>query len=285
MTAKTMRNEKNGPQITIAWIGLIGTVITVLGTILVAAVTNSKIFPQPSGSTSTASAVPTASISSPSLVVIAPVVSTQPAPVVASGDYSIAGQDWTHDCIGTSWNFFPTVTLQRDSNGCLQQPLPSVISVQNGNLSLLSQTRADSAQLFGISTALPLRSNIDMHLTLHQIQTGQVWIGVLGGSDPLNSPGMMMVMSEGDVQNQVFVIRQIPQGREFLRTPSIPAESGGYDVQLSIDNGSVTFNINSVPTSSYPLTFANRQLFIGYRNQFGYNAINAQIYNLKISGN
>ena len=148
-----------------------------------------------------------------------------------------------------------------------------------------SQTRADSAQIFGIATALSLRSNIAMHLTLHQIQTGQVWIGVLGGADPLNSPGIMLVMSEGNVQNQVFVVRQIPQGHEFLRSASIPAEAGGYNVQLVIDNGSVTFAINSMPTPAYPLSFANRQLFIGYRNQFGYNAINAQISNLNISGN
>jgi hypothetical protein len=282
MTAKTMRNEKSGPQIKIALIGLIGTVITVMGTILVAAVTNpTKITTQSSGLSP--SAAPTTSISSPPL--FAPASNVQPASTAGSGDYSIPGQDWTHDCIGAAWNFFPAVTHPRDSNGCLQQPLASVISAEDGTLSLLSQTRADSAQIFGIATALSLRSNITMHLTLHQIQTGQVWIGVLGGADPLNSPGIMLVLSEGNVQNQVFVVRQIPQGHELLRSASIPAEAGGYNVQLVIDNGSVTFAINSMPTPAYPLSFANRQLFIGYRNQFGYNAINAQISNLNISGN
>ena len=138
--------------------------------------------------------------------------------------------------------------------------------------------------MLGIATALSLRSSVAMRQTLHQIQTGQVWIGVLGGPDPLNSPGIMLVMSEGNVQNKVFVVRQIPQGHEFLRSASIPAEAGGYNVQLVIDNGSVTFTIDSMPTPAYPLSFADRQLFIGYRNQFGYNAINAQISNLKYFG-
>jgi hypothetical protein len=277
MTAKTMRNPKSGPQITIAWIGLIGTVITVMGTILVAAVNNWKTAPQ-------SSALPVSTLSSDPISSV-PAAPAQPASVVSGGEYSIPGQDWTHDCIGPAWITFPVGTFQRDSNGCLQQPLPSVISAQNGSLSLLSQVRADSAQIFGISTPLLLRSKIDMRLMLNQIQTGQVWIGVLGGSDPINSPGLIMIMSEGDVQDQVFVIRQAPQGRELLRSPSIPVQADGYDVQLVVDNGSVTFKINSMPTSPYPLSFTNRQLFIGFRNQFGYNVINAQISDLKISGN
>ncbi|HEY9151370.1 MAG TPA: hypothetical protein VIN60_00680 [Anaerolineales bacterium] len=283
MTAKTMRNERNAPQIKIAWIGLIGTVITVMGTILVAAVNNWKITPQ-------SSQVPTivassALVSPASLIPPALSVQSVPTQLQIVGDYSIPGQDWMHDCIGPSWVTFPIGTFQRDSNGCLQQPLPSVISAQNGTLSLLSQTSANSARIFGISTVLPLRSNVEMHLTLNQIQTGQVWIGILGDSDPLNSPGMMMIMSQGDVQNQVFVVRQIPQGREFLRSASIPAEAGGYDVDLAIDNGSVTFKVNSMQSLPFPLSFGNRTLFIGFRNQFGFNQVDARISNLKISGN
>ncbi len=283
MTAKAVHNPKNGVQITIAWIGLIGTVITVMGTILVAAVNNRKVINQ-------SPVLPTPVVFASPVVLLPPVLLTstviQPTPTSAAGDYLIPGQDWSRDCIGPSWVVFPYGILQRDQNGCLQQPLPGIISTQNGNLSLLSQAQADSAQVYGISTPLPFRSNVDMHLTLNQIQNGQVWIGILDGSDPLKSQGMMMVMSDGDVRNQVFVIRQIPQGHELLRSASIPAEIfNDYDVHLVIDNGSMTIKINSLQTMPLPLSFVNRQLFIGCRNQFGFNLLNAQVSHLTISGN
>ena len=188
-----------------------------------------------------------------------------------------------HDCIGPSWGTFPAGMFSHDQNGCVEQPLPGVISAQSGTLSLLSRTSADSAHLFGIFTPLTLRSDIDMHLTLNRIQTGQIWIGILGGSDPGRSPGIMMALSEGDVQNQVFVVRQLSQNSEITRSPSVPAEAGGYNVHLTISNGSVLFKINSMQTSSFPLLFTDRQLFIGFRNQFGFNWLDAQISDLKIS--
>ena len=179
--------------------------------------------------------------------------------------------------------FFLSAIFSRDQNGCLQQPLPDVISAQNGRSLAAIPHLGGLAHTYGIFTPLPLRSDIDMHLALSRIQTGQIWIGILDGSDPGISPGIMMVLSEGDVQNQVFVVRQLPQNSEMLRSPSVPAEADGYNIHLTISNGSVTFKINSMQTSSFPLSFANRQLFIGFRNQFGFNWLDAQISDLKIS--
>jgi hypothetical protein len=275
MATKTMRGKNI--QVKIALIGLVGTFLTVMGTILVAAVNNWKFTPQPpSLSQNITQPISSATIEPPDV---------ETPLVEAPQDYSIPGEDWEHDCIGSAWNTFPNGVFSRDQNGCLQQPLPRVISVQSGSLSLLSQTSADSAQIYGIFTPISLQSDIEMHLTLNRIRTGQIWIGIMGDADPLKSPGVMLILSEGNVQNQVFVVREMPQNHEVLRSPSIPAEAGGYDVDLVIHNGSVIFKINSLQTPPFPLPFTNRQLFIGYRDQFGANWLDAQISDLKISGN
>lgn len=279
-----MAKKERSPEITAAWIGVAGTVIVTVVTIILTR-------PQPTAdpatpapivitTTSMATAVPTDTVP-PGEPTSTPAPTDTPVP---TPEPVAIGQDWIQGCISSLWAAYPnTTTVEDRGDGCLTQPLNKLFA-SDGRLAFLYEDRVASEEIYGLFAPLSnSEGTVSLDILLRDLTNGDIWIGIFAEPD-VNSPGMILIIPEGNVKNRNIVQKSMPGQITKDSTASINANPPVYSVQLSYNSGSIagTVPVLKYNFSSVSVPSANKWLFVGYRLVTGTNRIDAEFLNLVI---
>jgi len=281
--------EKKGmsPEIIAALIGLIGVVATIAVPMYLDRKDSNSgpATPAPVVVTATleATPVPTDTVP-PGEPTSTPAPTDTPAPTPTIAEPIEVGQDWIQGCISSAWVPYPGTTAVTDKgDGCLAQPINKLFA-SDGRLAFLYEGRVASEEVYGLFAPLSnSEGTVSLNILLRDLTNGDIWVGIFAEPD-VNSPGMILVLPEGNVKNRNVVQKTMPGQITKDITASINSNPSVYNVELSYNSGSIA---GSVPVlkynfSSVSVPSANKWLFVGYRLVTGTNRIDAEFLNLAI---
>jgi len=278
-------SERKGisPEITAALIGVAGTIIVAIFLNQPRSSSDSNTpVPVVITATSPPTAIPTDTVP-PGESTSTPAPTDTPAPEPTDVPPVAIGQDWVQGCISSLWQPYPvTIQAVEKGNGCLTQPV-DVFFASDGRLAFLYEGRVSTEEIYGLFALLPSSGTVSLDISLKDLTNGDIWIGVFTEPD-VNSPGMILVIPEGNVKNRIIVQKTMPGQIKKDSTASINSNPPIYGVELSFNSSSIS---GSVPSLKYNFTSIsvpseNKWLFVGYRLVNGTNRIEAEFLNLSI---
>jgi len=218
--------------------------------------------------TATATATPSPTLLPTETQVILPTATStatiEPTPTLTP---VILGQDWQSDCISREWRVYSANRLlEQPAAACWPQPVDSAFSTFGGVFQIFKTGSTGSAYYGGVLTDLPQKSDIrfTFRLNLATLSATELWFMILPDNDPLAN-GIKFGVVPGNTQPGKMKFDFNGPGFDF-RTDFLPAVNGDYVVHLQLGNGDVRIKINSVSFGPFPVSFANRKFFIGYRS-------------------
>ena len=285
-----MAKKEKSPEITAAWIGVAGTVVVTVVTIIL---TRPQPTPEPATpapivitATSMVTAVPTDTVP-PGEPTSTPAPTDTPEPTPTEIPPVAIGQDWAQDCISSLWVPYSSVgpvDALDGLDGCFLQPVAG-FEAAGGKLSFLYEARLSSAEVHGMFAPLPSENGtVSVYVNLKELNTSDIWIGVF--ADPsIDSAGLLMTIPAGnDVSSRPFAEWVMP-GLEKITTTSVINQGNGYGVRFEYTAGSVKAVVlpNVTATKLIPVTASQKYLFIGYKGVNGTNRIDASFFDLVVT--
>lgn len=283
------RKSRIDPTIIAALIGVCGTVMVTLITLLV---NWSGPTPTPTAlpiaswtpvsiSTSTIAPTPlptdTAAVGAPSSTPAPDTATPEPTPTFAPPPI---GQDWANNCISVLWTPFPPVDTTV-TNGCLSQPIHFLFAT-SGRLEFVIQSRYENTEQYGMFAKLPANGTAKIEVFLTNLQDGEIWMGIFAQPD-INSQGIIVVIPPGDVKNRPLVQKTMPGQVQYFETQSFPQNSAIYNVEFQFGSGSVgTVLMGETVVDPVPVGPTEQWLFVGYQVKKGSNRIQAAFLNLVV---
>ena len=278
------RKSRIDPSIIAAVIGVCGTVMVTLITLLInQRAPQATPPPIPTGTavivfTSTIAPTPvptdTVPVGEPSSTPAPDTPTPPPTPTL------IPGVDWATGCISAQWKPYPSLQTT-ENNGCLVEPIHYFFA-NDGRLTFLANGRFPDTQVYGMFAPLPANGTASIDVFLRSLQDSEIWMGVFAQPD-IASQGMIMVIPPGDVKNRPLVQKTMPGQVDFQSTASFAPSSPLYNVVFKFGNGSVETTImrdtvfNALPVNGTP-----QWLFVGFQVKKGNNRIDADFLNLVI---
>ena len=280
--------KKASPEITAAWIGVIGTLAVTVVTILLTRPqpTPDPVIPEPIVITATFeptdTPLPTDTVM-PGEPTSTPAPTDTPEPTPTEVPPVAIGQDWAQGCISSLWRPYssrgPVEVIEAD--GCLSQPIFSFFA-SGGKLSFIYESRLSSAEIQGMFAPLPSEGTVSIYTSLRDLNTSDIWVGVF--ADPsIDSQGLLMTIPSGSVSERPLGFWQMP-GLEKITTTQSINQGLGYGVRFEFNAGSVRAVAlpNVFATNTYPVTTTQKWLFIGYQAKNGTNRIESSFFDLII---
>ena len=280
------RKSRIDPSIIAAVIGVCGTVMVTLITLLI-----NQRAPQatpPPVPTGTAVIVFTSTIAPtplPTDTVPAGDATSTPAPETPTPPPTptlIPGVDWATGCISAQWKPYPSVQTT-ENNGCLVEPIHYFFA-NDGRLTFLANGRFPDTQVYGMFAPLPANGTASIDVFLRTLQDSEIWMGVFAEPD-INSQGVIMVIPPGDPKNRLLVQKTMPGQIDVQDTISFTPSSPIYNVVFEFGNGSVsTIIMRDTVFDPLPVGATQQWLFVGFQVKKGNNRIDAEFLNLVIQG-
>ena len=277
-----MSKKEKSPEITAAWIGVAGTLIVTVVTI---------ILTRPQSTVDPATPVPVV-ITATSMSTVVPTdpaapgePTSTPAPTATAFTVLDAGQDWLQGCISTVWGVYPPSTEFSSNEGCYVKPVASVFSVRNQHLDLFVGKSVSSTEVVGVYVEVPSDSLVTLFVHLDKIETGELWIGISSGKDILNDTGFLIVVPEGNANHSEFAAHTMPDDTRFYLSDKLKKDTGDYEITFDISPNEVSALIEKYTrVTRQPVSSEKKYLFIGYQAIFGKtNNIDADFFNLTIT--
>lgn len=276
------------PTIIAALIGVCGTVVVTLITLVLPRLTPATptALPFPSWtpvsiSTSTITSTPV-----PTDTVPAGDPSSTPAPDTPTPEPTFTpappkiGEDWANGCISALWQPYPPIQTTQN-NLCLSEPIHYFFAA-DGRLTFLANGRFEDTLVYGMFAPLPANGTASIDVFLRTLQDGEIWMGVFAEPD-IASQGMIMVIPPGDVKNRLLIQKTMPGQVELQQTASFAPTSPSYNVVFEFGNGSVrTIVMRDTVFDPLPVGSTQQWLFVGFQVKRGNNRIDAEFLNLVI---
>ena len=279
-------------QLTLGVLGFLGVLLTVLATIfgpiiqenirqknlptqtsiiIVASPTQAPVIP-------TDTVPPGASTSTP-----APATDT-PVPTFTSVPPVVIGEDWATGCISSLWKPYPAdISTTDKGNGCWQEPVYK-FSADAGSLFLVSQRNANGpVEVYGLFAPLLENGKVSFTIRLKKLDDVDFVMGVFAQPD-VSQAGLLMSVPYGKNMKKL----------KILELNNITDQNGQGTIDLVQGNGfpiSFTFSESSVKgtvepfvylTDPFPLSSAQKWLFLGYRSREGAYNVDVEILDLKL---
>ena len=283
-----MSKKEKSPEITAAWIGVAGTLIVTVVTIILTRPhpTPDPATPVPVVITATfiPTAVPTDTVP-PGEPTSTPAPTDTPAPTPTAFAVLGAGQDWLQGCISIVWEIYPPSVESSSNEGCYVKPVASAFSVRNQHLDLFVDKSVSSTEVVGVYVEVPSDSLVTLFVHLDKIEAGELWIGVTSGEDILNNTGFLIVVPEGNANNSAFAAHTMPDDTRFYLSDKLKKDTGDYEITFDISPNEVSALIEKYTrVTRKPVSSEKKFLFIGYQAVFGKrNQIDADFFDLTIT--
>jgi hypothetical protein len=267
------------PTITVAIIGLVGTIAAAYITIM-----GGRDEPTPTTQPPVVAA--TEIVTAPAVEASATVESAPPAadtPTATSVPLLAAGEDWDQGCISAIWQVYPPSADTTSENGCYVNLITSGFAAQDGALTFSLEERVDTRDVFGIFAEIPSNSLVNLKVNLKDLRTGEVWIGIFDQPDA-ESKGFVIAFQPGNVKDITFFALGLPTLESLYKSAKIPADSGNYPVSLDVTSNTVFGSVAQyLSTDEFSLSSAKKYLFLGYRKGIpGENRIEGAFFDLTI---
>jgi hypothetical protein len=289
------RKSRIDPTIIAALIGVCGTVMVTLITLVLPRLTPATPSPTTtfpdwtatgvsiSTSTNAPSPVPTDTVPVGDSTSTSPPDTATPEPTSTPAPAKI-GEDWANGCISELWIGYPSIeTTENDNSGCLVEPVHYFFA-NDGRLTFLANGRFQDTQVYGMFAPLPASGTASIDVFLKTLQDGEIWMGVFAEPD-IASQGMIMVIPPGDVKNRLLVQKTLPGQIEVQQTAAFAPGSPVYNVVFEFGNGSVTTRImRDTVFDPLPVGSTQQWLFVGFQAKKGSNRIDAEFLNLVVQG-
>jgi len=289
------RKSRIDPTIIAALIGVCGTVMVTLITLVLPRLTPATPSPTTtfpdwtatgvsiSTSTNAPSPVPTDTVPVGDSTSTSPPDTATPEPTSTPAPAKI-GEDWANGCISKLWIGYPSIeTTENDNTGCLVEPVHYFFA-NDGRLTFLANGRFQDTQVYGMFAPLPASGTASIDVFLKTLQDGEIWMGVFAEPD-IASQGMIMVIPPGDVKNRLLVQKTLPGQIEVQQTAAFAPGSPVYNVVFEFGNGSVTTRImRDTVFDPLPVGSTQQWLFVGFQAKKGSNRIDAEFLNLVVQG-
>ena len=264
---------------------IIVAVITLIGTIAVAAITNLDKFaafratPVPP-----TVAIPTQMVQAPTAVVFTQTVpptviptdtvaagqpTSTPAPATDTATATPApvalGEDWSQNCISALWQPYPLVPTVPLGNGCLQQPI-YFFETQGGSLIFQDDGKNSSSPVYGLFAPLPGASgSVTVKVSLQELTRADLLMGVYEKQD-LNTNGVLMAIPSGNVNNQKILQMLSFNNYKTVDNTKPISQGNGYSVTFNYSPTSVTVSVPGVYSfKKVTVPGTPKYIFLGYR--------------------
>lgn len=283
-----MSKKEKSPEITAAWIGVAGTLIVTVVTIIL---TRPQPTPDPATpvpvvitATFIPTAVPTDTVP-PGEPTSTPAPTDTPAPTPTAFAVLGAGQDWLQGCISIVWEIYPPSVESSSNEGCYVKPVASAFSVRNQHLDLFVDKSVSSTEVVGVYVEVPSDSLVTLFVHLDKIEVGELWVGVTSGEDILNNTGFLIVVPEGNANFSAFAAHTMPNDTRFYLSDKLKKDTGDYEITFDISPNEVSALIEKYTrVTRKPVSSEKKFLFIGYQAVFGKrNHIDADFFDLTIT--
>ncbi len=215
-----------------------------------------------------ASASPTELSASPIPPIVEPATVT-PDVACALDHACSAGEDWENSCIaGYNWTIYSSSDfpeILKDENDCYSQPILDVFYTKSGGLSIFAQPKAlTTSKDYGLFYQLPQSGTVSVSVDLDKIDNGQVWFGIFERPDA-KSKGVLLVAPPGEVREQAFALKTMPEDQRIEVSKIFQSSSGKYTLGFTLEFGSIIANAEGISMTPIPFTSPTRWLFVGYR--------------------
>lgn len=281
---------------------IIVAIITLIGTVAVAVISNLDKFTA-SGSTpaTPAATIPTEMMMAPTAVVFTPTILPTVAPTdavpvgeptstalppteppTATPSPVALGEDWPQDCISALWQPYPLYQTVPLGNGCLQQPI-YFFETDNG-LNFQDDGRDASSPVYGLFAPLPgTDGTVTIKVSLNELSKADLLMGVYEQQD-LNSKGLLMAIPAGDVKKQKILQMLSYNYYDTVDNTAPVDQRDGFTITFTYSATSVTASVPGVYTfNRVSLPGSPKYIFLGYRSRGpGYNA-DGTFVSLKVS--
>ncbi len=207
-----------------------------------------------------------------------------PVPTFTTVPPVAIGQDWGAGCISSLWKPYPAdITTVDKGNGCWQEPVYK-FSADSGSLFLVSQRNANGpVEVYGLFAPLSENGKVSFTIRLNKLDDVDFVMGVFAEPD-VTQAGLLMSVPYGNNMKKL----------KILELDNITDQNGQGTVDLTQGSGfpiSFTFSESSVKgtvepfvyvTDPFPLSSAQKWLFLGYRSREGAYDVDVEILDLKL---
>jgi hypothetical protein len=274
------KSKSLDPSIVVAIIGVVGTIIAALITVLPNR--NQVSVTQPPAAVATEDSAPTSPASVGDTPENSAPVSTD-VPISTSVPLLAVGEDWAQNCISAIWQAYPAASDANITDGCYVNLFNSVFSAQSGRLSVSVDKRVDSREISGIFAELPSNSIVNLNVHLDDLQTGEVWIGIFDQPD-IESNGFAITI-QGSAKESTFFALGMPTAENLYKSAKVLKDSGSYSISLDVTPNTVFGLIEQyLKTSTFSLPSEKKWLFLGYRAlTTGRNRVEGNFFDLTVT--
>ena len=210
---------------------------------------------------------------SPIPVTLTPVIETSAAPVIST---IMPGEDWAQNCIDSViWSPFVEEKIFKDSAPCYQLTQWGITG-DDGKVIFVTHKSQSRAVEYGIFTPWQDWKGVEFSVHKNHLENSEVWVGFFE-EETVYSNGIVFVIQPDDVID----IRQLPVEDLPVNNVGLPYADGVFNVDIALREGKFKASVDGQGLiSEWPLSFAIKYMFIGYRSLPSTN-LDASVSDLK----
>lgn len=258
-------------------------ILICIGGIAVAAVP--IVFPRLiSDETPTPTSAPPTDVSTPVVIQTEEPTET-PSPIPASAmpelvvpvlPPPVPGEDWARNCIDTTiWSAFLEDRITRASTPCYELTQWGITG-ESGKVIFVTHKSQSRAVEYGIFTPWQDWKGVEFSVHKSHLENSEVWVGFFE-EETVYSNGIVFVIQPDDVID----IRQLPVEDLPVNNVGLPFADGVFNVDIVLREGKFKASVDGQGIiSEWPLSFAIKYMFVGYRSLPSTN-LDASVSDLK----
>lgn len=195
------------------------------------------------------------------------------------------GQDWGDGCISSLWKPFPADIPTADKgNGCWQEPVYK-FSADAGSLFMVSQRdERGPVDIYGLFAPLPVSGKVTFTVRLKKLDNVDFVMGIFAEPD-VTKEGLLMSIPYGNNMKNLRVVQLDSITDHSTGRGTVDLDQGnGFSITFTFAESTVSGTVNPFVyvTKPFPLSAAQKWLFLGYRSREGAYGVDVEILNLKL---
>ena len=174
----------------------------------------------------------------------------------------VPGEDWARNCIDTTiWSTFLADKITRGSTPCYELAQWGITG-ESGKVIFVTHKSQSRAVEYGIFTPWQDWKGVEFSVHKSHLENSEVWVGFFE-EETVYSNGIVFVIQPDDVID----IRQLPVEDLPVNNVGLPFADGVFNVDIVLREGKFKASVDGQGIiSEWPLSFAIKYMFVGYRS-------------------